>query len=45
MPRLVALALVLLIAFPAGAALDGRRLQFADGRLRDQRGREITLRA
>ena len=44
MPRLVALALVLLIAFPAGAALDGRRLQFADGRLRDQRGREITLR-
>lgn len=35
---------MLLIAFPAGAALDGRRLQFADGRLHNQRGREITLR-
>jgi endoglycosylceramidase len=44
MPRLP-LALVLLCAATAAhAALDGRRLHFADGRLRDQRGREVTLR-
>ncbi len=42
--RFAALALVLLVAAPAGAGLDGRRLRVVGGRLRDQRGREITLR-
>jgi endoglycosylceramidase len=42
--RLAALATILVVAAEAGAALDGRRLDFAEGRLRDQRGREITLR-
>ena len=39
-----ALVLLLLAAGEAGAAPDGRRLRFVDARLRDQRGREITLR-
>jgi endoglycosylceramidase len=38
------LVLLLLVAAPAGAMPDGRRLHVAEGRLRDQRGREITLR-
>jgi hypothetical protein len=36
-------ALVLLAAVPAAAVPDGRRLHVADGRLRDQRGREVTV--
>src|SRR5262245_64685294 len=43
--RLAVLAIILLVvAADAGAALDGRRVHFTAGRLRDQRGREITLR-
>jgi hypothetical protein len=42
--RLALCALALLVAAEAGAALDGRRLRFEGGRLRDQRGREVTLR-
>jgi len=38
------LACLLLLASGAGAALDGRRLRFSEGRLRDQSGRELTLR-
>src|SRR5262245_47644630 len=38
------LACLLLLAPGAEAALDGRRLRFSDGRLRDQAGREVTLR-
>ena len=44
MPRLTLALLLLCTATAAHAALDGRRLHFADGRLRDQRGREVTLR-
>src|SRR5262249_27135080 len=45
MRRVFALLAVLLVAVPsARAAVDGRRLRFVEGRLRDQRGREITLR-
>jgi endoglycosylceramidase len=43
--RLLAVALCLMLAAPAVAGrLDGRRLRVADGRLVDQRGREVTLR-
>jgi endoglycosylceramidase len=41
---LALLVLLLLVAPCAQAALDGRRLRFSDGRLRDQHGREVTLR-
>jgi endoglycosylceramidase len=45
MHRPLALLMLLLLAVPsAQAGLDGRRLRFADGRLRDQYGREVTLR-
>jgi endoglycosylceramidase len=44
MRRPLALCMLLLLAAEAGAALDGRRLHVSDGRLRDQRGREVTLR-
>src|SRR4029077_14863188 len=45
MHRPLALLVLLLLAVPsAQAGLDGRRLHFADGRLRDQHGREVTLR-
>jgi len=45
MHRPLALLLLLLVVAPcAQAGLDGRRLRFADGRLRDQHGREVTLR-
>jgi endoglycosylceramidase len=45
MTRLVAAALCVALYGPAlAASLDGRRLRVADGRLVDQRGREITLR-
>src|SRR5262249_3150212 len=44
LPRVAALALVLLSAAPVAARLDGRRLESAGGLLRDQRGREVTLR-
>src|SRR5262249_2251253 len=45
MRRVLALLAVLLVAVPcARAAVDGRRLRFVGGRLRDQRGREVTLR-
>ncbi len=42
--RLVAIVLLLLVAAPATARLDGRRLRVVDGRLVDQRQREVTLR-
>jgi hypothetical protein len=43
--RLLALVLSAALASSAVAAsLDGRRLQVVDGRLVDQRGREVTLR-
>src|SRR5262245_8751705 len=38
------LVLALLASVPAGAVPDGRRLHVEEGRLRDQRGREVTLR-
>jgi len=38
------LVLALLASVPADAVPDGRRLHVEDGRLRDQRGREVTLR-
>ncbi len=44
MSRLTLALLILCASTAAHAALDGRRLHFADGRLRDQRGREVTLR-
>ena len=45
MHRPLALLVLLLLAVPsAQAGLDGRRLHFAEGRLRDQHGREVTLR-
>src|SRR4030095_8026573 len=44
MRRPLALCMLLLLAAEAGAALDGRRLHVEEGRLRDQRGREVTLR-
>ena len=44
MSRLTIALLLLSAATAAHAALDGRGLHFADGRLRDQRGREVTLR-
>ena len=44
MSRLILALLILCASTAAHAALDGRRLHFADGRLRDQRGREVTLR-
>jgi endoglycosylceramidase len=45
MRRALALLAVFLITAPcARAAVDGRRFRFFDGRLRDQRGREVALR-
>jgi endoglycosylceramidase len=45
MYRPLALLLLLLVAAPGShASLDGRRLRFSDGRLRDQHDREVTLR-
>jgi endoglycosylceramidase len=44
MSRLTIALLLLSAATAAHGALDGRGLHFADGRLRDQRGREVTLR-
>ena len=45
MRRLLAVALSMALASGAlAASLDGRRLQVVDGRLTDQRGREVTLR-
>src|SRR5215468_8009242 len=41
---LALLVLLLVIAPCAQGALDGRRLRFSDGRLRDQHDREVTLR-
>jgi endoglycosylceramidase len=41
---LVAAALATIATAALGGGLDGRRLRVADGRLVDQRGREITLR-
>ena len=42
--RSLVVALLLVIAATPASALDGRRLRVRDGRLVDERGREVTLR-